>query len=85
MLRRIERIGELVEAIVGELTTFREELEAEELVMPHWYSYRLATVLSRVDHAGAEIVISQARQIEADEPAVPSPNPFDLDAMEDGG
>lgn len=65
MLRRIERIAELVEGLVVELTGFREELEAEAIVMPHWYSYRLATVLSRVDHAGAEIVISQGRRIEA--------------------
>src|SRR5262245_7047656 len=66
LLPRIDAIAGKVEALVEEIVSLREELEVSGTVLPHWQSYRLATVLARVDHAAAEIVIQQSARIEAE-------------------
>lgn len=59
--RRVDGIAGEVEALVQSIVGLREELESSGAVMPSMLSYRLAVVLSRVDHAAAEIVLQQAR------------------------
>jgi len=61
---RIDAIAGQVEQLVNSIVNLREELEATGTVLPGMASYRLASILSRVDHAAAEIVIQQSRRIE---------------------
>jgi hypothetical protein len=63
---RVDAIASKVEALVVEITDLRDALEEGEIVLPHMLAYRLATVLARVDHAAAEVVIQQARRTEAE-------------------
>lgn len=64
--RRVDAIAGLVEGLVVEIVGIREELDASGVILPPMLSYRLAVVLSRVDHAAAEIVLQQARRVEAE-------------------
>lgn len=70
---RVDAIASDVEALVTRIVELREELEASEELMPPMLSYRLAVILSRVDHAAAEIVLQQARraEVEGQLPAFP--------------
>lgn len=64
VIRRVDAIADHVEHLVEELVQLKSALVEVDL-MP-WLSYRLAVVLSRVDHAAAEIVIQQAARTEAE-------------------
>lgn len=64
VIRRVDAIAEHVDHLVEELVQLKAKLVDVELVP--WLSYRLAVVLSRVDHAAAEIVIQQSRRLEAE-------------------
>jgi chromosome segregation and condensation protein ScpB len=65
-LARIDAIAGKVEELVNQIVELRDHLEESGIVLPHMAGYRLATVLSRIDHAAAEIVMQQARRMEAD-------------------
>lgn len=65
-LRRVDAIAADVDGLVTRIVELREELEAYGVILPDRLAYRLATVLSRVDHAAAEIVLQQARQLVAE-------------------
>lgn len=75
--RRVDAIAGDVEELVDAIVGLRSELEASGAIMPPMFSYRLAVVLSRVDHAAAEIVLQQARRLEVEGqlPAFPELEP----------
>lgn len=63
---RVDAIAAEVDSLVGSIVELRGVLEASGEVMPPMLSYRLAVILARVDHAAAEVVIQQARRVEAE-------------------
>lgn len=66
LLERVDHIATRVESLVAEIVELREALERSGELMPPMLSYRLNVVLSRMDHAAAEIVIQQSRRLEVE-------------------
>lgn len=64
VIQRVDAIAGHVDHLVEELVQLKAALVDTDLLP--WLSYRLAVILSRVDHAAAEIVIQQARRLEAE-------------------
>lgn len=64
--QRVDGIASQVDELVESIVHLRGHLEESEALMPPMLAYRLAVVLSRVDHAAAEIVLQQARRQEAE-------------------
>lgn len=79
---RVDSIAGDVDRLVNAIVELRTKLEDSGAVMPDMLSYRLAVVLSRVDHAAAEIVLQQARRLEVEGQLPAFPELERLDELE---